>query len=282
MLEEQLTRSRKRSEHAMALESEIIKYKQRMNDMALEWDVDKTKLQELLEENTQLQLTTKNASIDMDSVYSEEECASGDNSLSEQLTNNAQTRALKLELENRRLQQSLDLMKESSFHEASNKLLEAEKDKKRLSLKVDQLQDNSNRMQQQNKELENVFKNALEENKKLQDTMDARQQTTERLIQEREAERMKLIDVEKHVETLNKEKQRIQHLSDSIQRRADDLERLVDLKTKELFALQPLANEAETIRNKLITTTDKLNVLEKENVSLAKDVVKFKEIVEVR
>jgi hypothetical protein len=61
---------------------------------------------------------------------------SGDNSLSEQLSNNAQARALKLELENRRLLSTIDNLKESSFHESSYKILELEKDKKRLSLKV--------------------------------------------------------------------------------------------------------------------------------------------------
>lgn len=96
MLEEQLQRSRKRTEHTMALESEIIKYKQKLNDIALERDVDKNKLQELLDENTQLQLATRNlyAASDIDGEHSDidDECASGDNSLSEQLTNNAQVK----------------------------------------------------------------------------------------------------------------------------------------------------------------------------------------------
>ena len=61
---------------------------------------------------------------------------SGDNSLSEQLSSNAQARALKLELENRRLLSTIDTLKESSFHESSNKILELEKEKKKLSLKV--------------------------------------------------------------------------------------------------------------------------------------------------
>jgi hypothetical protein len=61
---------------------------------------------------------------------------SGDNSLSEQLSSNAQARALKLELENRRLLSTIDNLKESSFHESSNKILELEKDRKKLSLKV--------------------------------------------------------------------------------------------------------------------------------------------------
>lgn len=190
MLEEQLQRSRKRSEHVMTLESEIIKYKQKLNDMALERDVDKTKLQELLEENTQLQLVAKNLNTtqDLDKSLSEneEDCNSGDNSLSEQLTNNAQTRALKLELENKRLLAALDQLKESSFHESTNKILELEKEKKMLSLKLEQVQSTCNRLTQQNKELEDVFRNALDENKKLQDSLDLRQKALERQNQERD------------------------------------------------------------------------------------------------
>lgn len=187
-----MARSRKKSDQAMVLESEIIKYKQKINDMVLERDVDKNKLQELIEENTQLQLATKNliSGGDTNAKLSEDEdemlSGSGDNSLSEQLTNNAQTRALKLELENRRLQSALDNLKESTFLENSNKILELEKEKKKLQLKCEQLQDNCDRMQQQNVELENVFKNALGENKKLQDTADNKQQQIDRATHDRE------------------------------------------------------------------------------------------------
>jgi hypothetical protein len=66
---------------------------------------------------------------------------SGDNSLSEQLSSSARTRVLKLELENRRLLSTIYSLKESSFHESSNRILEHEKDRKKLSLKVDQLQE---------------------------------------------------------------------------------------------------------------------------------------------
>lgn len=282
MLEEQLQRSRKRSEHVMSLESEIIKYKQKLNDMALERDTDKTKLEELLEENTQLQLATKNLCNQSDSdIFSYEECASGDNSLSEQLTNNAQTRVLKLELENRRLQQSLESMKESSFHESANKILDLEKDKKRLTLKVDRLQENFDRLTTQNKELETVFKNVLEENKKLQDSLDLRKQAAERQMQDREVERTKLIDLEKHNETTTKEKQRIQNLSDSIQRRAEDLERLLDIKTNELELLQPIVAQWEISKNELNDLRDRTVILEKENTNWSKEVGKLKKSLEV-
>ncbi|KAI4458598.1 hook protein [Holotrichia oblita] len=88
---------------------------------AEERDAVKEKLQELIDENIQLQQVTKdvlhetNTSLSLDSEADEPN--SGDNSLSEQLTNNAQTRALKLELENRRLLSTIDSLKEQSFHE---------------------------------------------------------------------------------------------------------------------------------------------------------------------
>ncbi|XP_055911264.1 girdin isoform X1 [Eupeodes corollae] len=284
MLEDQLQRSRKRSEHVMTLESEIIKYKQKLNDMALERDVDRTKLEELLEENTQLQLVAKNlnTSQDIDKSLSENEddCNSGDNSLSEQLTNNAQTRALKLELENRRLLAALDQLKESSFHESTNKILELEKEKKKLSLKIEQMQENINRLSQQNKELEDVFKNALEENKKLQDTIDSRQKSYERQSQERDVDRSKMVDLEKHVETLNKEKQRIQTLNESIQRRADDMERLIETKSKEVEQLKSRTTELEAARNQLYDLESKVSALDRENASLIKEVSKLKENLE--
>ncbi|XP_043071356.1 girdin isoform X3 [Drosophila grimshawi] len=281
MLEEQLQRSRKRSEHAITLESEIIKYKQKLNDMALERDVDRSKLEELLEENAQLQLVAKNLNstqeIDKSFSDNEDDCNSGDNSLSEQLTNNAQTRALKLELENRRLTAALEQLKESSFHESTSKMLELEKEKKKLSLKIEQMQENIQRLTQQNVELESVFKNALDENKKLQDAVDNRQKSYDRQSLERDADRQKLSDAEEHVETLNKEKQRIQTLNESIQRRADDLERLAESKTKELEQYAEKTQQYELTKQKLYEIEAKVCTYERENASLLKEVSKLKE-----
>ncbi|KAH8408638.1 hypothetical protein KR215_009270 [Drosophila sulfurigaster] len=281
MLEEQLQRSRKRSEHVITLETEIIKYKQKLNDMALERDVDRTKLEELLEENAQLQLVAKNLNstqeIDKSFSDNDDECNSGDNSLSEQLTNNAQTRALKLELENRRLTAALEQLKESSFHESTSKMLELEKEKKKLSLKIEQMQENIQRLTQQNVELESVFKNALEENKKLQDAVDNRQKSYDRQSLERDADRQKLSDAEQHVETLNKEKQRIQTLNDSIQRRADDLERLTESKTKELEQYVEKTQLFEQTKQRLYEIEAKVSTYERENASLLKEVTKLKE-----
>lgn len=284
MLEDQLSNSRKRSEQVMQLESEIIKYKQKLNDMALERDLDRSKLQDLIEENTQLQLVAKNlnSTIEFDKSLSdnEDDCNSGDNSLSEQLTNNAQTRALKLELENRRLLAALDQMKESTFHESMNKILELEKEKKKLALKNEQLQENCSRMSQQNKELEDVFKNALEENKKLQDTMDLRQKSQDRQSQEREGDRTRIMHFEQTVENIGKEKQRVQTLNESIQRRADDLDRLLESKLKEIDSLSLKLTDFDEAKHKLYEMENKMSASERETTSLLKEVAKLKECLE--
>ncbi|XP_050088449.1 girdin [Anopheles aquasalis] len=288
MLEEQLQRSRKRSDQVMTLEAEIIKFKQMLNDMSLERDVDKSKLQDLLEENVQLQLATKNLMAGPDanagnltqSDTDTEDLPSNDNSLSEQLTTNAQTRALKLELENRRLLAALDSLKESSFHENSNKILELEKDKKKLSLRLEQTQENCNRLLQQNGELEVVFKNALEENKKLQDAIDSKQQMIDRQTNDRELDRMRQIDLEKQIESLTKDKQRVQNLFESIQRRTIDLERSIDSKSKESALLNERLKDLDDIRKELYDLRTKCATVERENVNLNKEVVKYKEVLE--
>lgn len=171
-------------------------------------------------------------------------------------------------------------MKESSFHESSNKILELEKDKKKLSLRLEQVQENCNRLAQQNSELEGVFKNALEENKKLQDALDAKQGIIDKQSHDRELDRIRQIDFEKQIESLTKDKQRVQNLCESIQRRTIDLERSIESKAKEVQQLNERCIELELIKKESYEVKNKVTSLEKENVSQGKDLSKYKEILE--
>lgn len=107
-----------------------------------------------------------------------------DNRLSEQLTNSAHARVLKLELENHQLNTVIESLRESSFHENSSRVLELEKEKKKLSLKIESLNGNSERLVQQNSDLESVCKQALEENKKLHNTLKNQRVSFEKQQQE--------------------------------------------------------------------------------------------------
>ncbi|PZC72236.1 hypothetical protein B5X24_HaOG211677 [Helicoverpa armigera] len=285
-LEEQLQRARKRAEQCLTLEAAMIKLKREANDIALERDADQQKIQELIEENNHLQYITKsvlsesnNSNLDTDNE-GESTLESGENSLSEQLTSNAQARALKLELENKRLLSTIDSLREQTLLESSDKVLELEKEKKRLTLKCEQLQENCNRVMQQNSELEEVFRNALEENRKLQDSFDSQKTFIDRQAIDRDSEKNKLQDFEKHLESITKDKQRIQMLCDSIQRRADELEKSLDARTKELNILKP---EADKVTGLIIQTEElktKLTYSERDTHNLQREVNKLREAVE--
>lgn len=91
-------------------------------------------------EHAELQVLARSA-LHEESVFKsdsdlDEPIGSNDASLSEQLTSNATARALRLELENRKLLTAIDNLKEASFHESSNKILELDRENKKLSINV--------------------------------------------------------------------------------------------------------------------------------------------------
>ncbi|KAK3922874.1 Protein Daple [Frankliniella fusca] len=286
MLEEQLQSSRKRSEHVLDLENELIKCKKQINEMGLEHEAIQERLQEAFEENKRLQILAKNTLADnsIDNSVLEETMLEGsnDNSLSEQLSSNAQARALRLELENRRLQSAMDSLKETSFLENSNKILELEKEKKKLSIKVEQLQENINRMQQQNSELEKLVKDALQDNIKLQESRESFRCRTEKLDQELQVEQTRRGNAEHLAENLSKEKQWLQNSYDSLQRKAEELERAVEsasqLADRNRLELQRIPE----LQRHIAEAESKCQMLERERQASLREISKLKEVLETR
>lgn len=98
-----------------------------------------------MEENAQLHLSTKNSLSEsatlvaqLDQLKSSQQLANG-SSVGSDLIGDAQARVLKLQLENQRLEAELEQVKRDSFLSSADKLLELEKENKRLSLKVGRL-----------------------------------------------------------------------------------------------------------------------------------------------
>lgn len=221
--------------------------------------------------------------------------------MSEQLTNNAQARALKLELENRKLLSTIDSLKEHNFKEGAAKILDLEKEKKKLTLKCEQLQESIERLTQQNSEylhifkraskltlipllpdeLENLFKNALQENRKLQDSLDASKAISDRQSQDLQNERQRLADMAKNMEALSKEKQRVQSLCDSVKKRADDAEKSLGQMVEQMRVLREEVERGRDAEKLGEEMKDKVAGLEKENCGLQKEVGKLKELIEV-
>ncbi|KAJ8968001.1 hypothetical protein NQ314_002535 [Rhamnusium bicolor] len=252
MLEAQLARARQRADQVLELEAELLTSKQNINEIALERDAARDKVQELMDENLQLQQVTKSAlqetsTLNTSAIDSDnEETNSGDNSLSEQLTNNAQARALRLELENKRLLSTIDSLKESSFHESANKILDLEKEKKKLLLKCEQLQESCDRLTQQNGELESLFKNAIQEKS----------------------------------ETAGQKNKGYRHYVTLLKKRADDAEKSLAQMSDQLQGLQVQADKGKESEKLGSEMKDKVTLLEKENLGMQKEITKLKEIIE--
>ncbi|KAG5892313.1 hypothetical protein JTB14_023493 [Gonioctena quinquepunctata] len=285
MLESQLARARQRGDHVLELEAELLAAKQAFNEIVLERDATKGKVQELLDENHQLQNLTKSALQEHSSANTShdsdlDESNSGDNSLSEQLTNNAQARALKLELENKRLLSTIDSLREDSFQESASKILDLDKEKKKLALRCEQLQENCDKLTRQNVELENLFKNAIQENRKLQDSIDTQKVILERQNSELHNERVRINEIENNIEHLTKEKQRVQMLCDTIKKRADDAEKSLTENSDQLLAYKTQAVKGKEFEKLADELKEKVAVMEKDNLAMSKEVAKMKEVIE--
>lgn len=94
-----------------------------------------------MEENAQLHLSTKNSLSESATLVAQldhlksRQLVNGTN-MGNELIGDAQTRVLKLQLENQRLEAELEQMKRDNSLGSVDKLLELEKENKRLSLKV--------------------------------------------------------------------------------------------------------------------------------------------------
>ncbi|VVC28168.1 Hypothetical protein CINCED_3A000638 [Cinara cedri] len=172
-LEEQLVKFRRRASQIQDMESQLLHLKQTINTMTLERDAHLRKIDELIHENAQLDLLNKsfqcnesfNKDNDSDNFF--EHIGSKDNSLCEQLSTSAQSHALRLELENKKLTSTIECLQENMRHQNNEIILELEKDKKLLSLQLEEIENSRNRVQQHCTSIENELSNIKHEYKKL-------------------------------------------------------------------------------------------------------------------
>lgn len=175
-LEEQLVKFRRRASQLQEMESQLLHFKQNINTMTLERDAHLRKIDELINENAQLDLLNKsfqcnesfNKEIGNDSYF--DHIGSKDNSLCEQLSTSAQSHALRLELENKKLTSTIECLQDNIRHQNNEIILELEKDKKLLSLQLEETENNKNRLHQHCKSVENDLTNLKNEYKKLLET----------------------------------------------------------------------------------------------------------------
>lgn len=89
------------------------------------------------------------------------------------------------------------------------------------------------------------------------------------------------MELEKNYDTAVKEKQRVQLLLESVQRRADDLERTLETTNQKVEELKLIENNINDINSKCLDLETRLTVTEKEKDGAQRDIHKYRETIEV-
>ncbi|KAL9924822.1 uncharacterized protein ACN2A1_009218 [Glossina fuscipes fuscipes] len=99
LLEKQLEECRQKSKRIMALESELLKYKEKLEYVILEREATHSKMAELIKENAQLHLLSKpfNSTTSLNNSFLMEENDALDTSLLEEMRNNGKSENKKLD-----------------------------------------------------------------------------------------------------------------------------------------------------------------------------------------
>ncbi|CAD7081004.1 unnamed protein product [Hermetia illucens] len=120
ILEDQLERDRQLSEQMSVLELQVNDYKEKLNEIVLERNAEQAKFEELIIENTQLHLSrhSLSAKSDLEVSFCDVSTEHMDISLSDELRNSVQAKLLALELENSRLLNQIEVVKDTSAAES--------------------------------------------------------------------------------------------------------------------------------------------------------------------
>lgn len=89
------------------------------------------------------------------------------------------------------------------------------------------------------------------------------------------------MELEKNYDVAVKEKQRVQLLLESVQRRADELERTLEMTNQKVEKLKVVENNANDIKSKCLDLESRLTTIEKEKDTAQRDIYKYREMIEV-
>ncbi|XP_030413659.1 girdin isoform X4 [Gopherus evgoodei] len=245
MLEDQLEGTRARSDKLHELEKENLQLKARLHDMEMERDMDRKKIEELMEENMTLEMAQKQSMDESLHLGWELEQMNRTTELSEvprkslghEVNELTSSRLLKLEMENQSLLKTVEeLQNVAGSEEGSNsKILKMEKENQRLRKKIKILE---------------------QENEHLNQTVDALRQRSQ-------------ISAEARVKDIEKENKIIHESIKEASSKLNKIEFEKKQMRKELEHYKEKGERAEELENEL-------HHLEKENELLQKKITNLK------
>ncbi|XP_044756104.1 girdin [Coccinella septempunctata] len=295
VLEAQLAESRKKGKRIFEVEGQLLNAQKCINDLELELEASRSKIEDLEKHIVELQQISVNAEqervreeeseFELSGSFSTENSycfQSGHTSIQEELNNNAQAKILQLQLEKRQLEMAIDEIEQKTFYETAHKVLELEKEKKKLSLQCESLQSEVDRLNQGNIGVEKLFKDTIEENVSLQQKLEAMKTLTERQAQDLMLEKERQTDLQKTIDFFKKEKENVLLLCDAIKNRADKADKSNIELTETVEKLRKDVEKGKEMERTNEKLNDKVESLEKEIASLQKELAKSKELLEVK
>ncbi|XP_056904438.1 girdin isoform X3 [Takifugu flavidus] len=256
MLEEQLDACRTRSDKLHLLEKENLQLKSKMHDLETERDMDRKRVEELLEENLVLEMAQKQSmdeslhlGWELEQLSKTPELAEApQKSLGEEVNDLTSSRLLKLEKDNQALLKTVEELRGGASQDTVTKLA---KENQRLNQKLEMLEHELASEKQSFRTTESLSTDLMKEKALLEKTLETLRENSERQLKGLEQEN-------KHLgQTVSSLRQRCQVGAEA---RLKDVEK-----------------ENRVLHESICETTGKLNKMEFEIKQLRKDLEVMKE-----
>ncbi|KAK5856976.1 hypothetical protein PBY51_010249 [Eleginops maclovinus] len=205
LLEEQLSASRGRCDKLHTLEKDNLLLRAKLNDLEMERDNERRRMEELVEENMLLEIGQKQSMNESAHLGWELEQLSKNHdntktetrkSLVHELNECVSSRVLKLEKENRELQASMERLKEENhlLQEQQLHTQDLERENQGFSKKIERLQGLLEQERLTNQDMESLGEEILKEKQNLERDVHSLRAEKDRQISELESEKQHLSD----------------------------------------------------------------------------------------
>uniref|UniRef100_A0A8C8HIE9 Calponin-homology (CH) domain-containing protein n=1 Tax=Oncorhynchus tshawytscha TaxID=74940 RepID=A0A8C8HIE9_ONCTS len=259
MLEDQLEGTRARSDKLHELEKESLHLKSKIHDMEMERDMDRKRIEELLEENLVLEMAQKQSMDESLHLGWELEQLSKtpdltevpQKSLGHEVNELTSSRLLKLEKENQALLKTMEELRGSASEDTPTHRLKADKENQRLTQRVRALESELNTGRESLCSAESLSTDLMKEKALLEKTLETLRENADRQVKGLEQENEHL------TQTVSSLRQRSQVGAEA---RVKDVEK-----------------ENRVLHESIRETSSKLNKLEFERKQLRKDLEMYKE-----
>uniref|UniRef100_A0A3B4V5M8 Coiled-coil domain containing 88A n=1 Tax=Seriola dumerili TaxID=41447 RepID=A0A3B4V5M8_SERDU len=259
MLEEQLDASRTRSDKLHLLEKENLQLKSKIHDLEMERDMDRKRMEELLEENLVLEMAQKQSmdeslhlGWELEQLSKTPELTEApQKSLGEEVNELTSSRLLKLEKDNQTLLKTVEELRGAASQDTFGKLSKVNHENQRLNQKLELLQSELTADRESLRSAESLSTDLMKEKALLEKTLETLRENSERQLKGLEQEN-------KHLgQTVSSLRQRCQVGAEA---RVKDVEK-----------------ENRVLHESICETTAKLNKMEFERKQLRKELEVMKE-----